>query len=145
MQSLTLTELFGAIYRKMIKRLSRYAEAEGLSWSESLVLWTIHKHRSLHVSKIANSIGLPPSTLTGMLDRLVAGGWIEREPDPNDRRAILVACTGKFEGVANATIRASFASLEQDFAGLPPQLVDRLVGDLATVLECLERGEESAR
>jgi DNA-binding MarR family transcriptional regulator len=33
---------------------------------------------------------LHPATITGILDRLERGGWIARERDPSDRRAILV-------------------------------------------------------
>jgi MarR family transcriptional regulator for hemolysin len=32
-------------------------------------------------------LDLQPITLTRLLDRLCAGGLIERRPDPNDRRA----------------------------------------------------------
>jgi DNA-binding MarR family transcriptional regulator len=38
-------------------------------------------------STLARRIGLHPATLTGILDRLERGNWIEREQDPDDRRA----------------------------------------------------------
>ena len=31
-----------------------------------------------------------PATITGILDRLERGGWVARERDPSDRRAVLV-------------------------------------------------------
>jgi DNA-binding MarR family transcriptional regulator len=39
---------------------------------------------------LAASLGLHPATLTGVLDRLEHGGWVARERDPDDRRAVLV-------------------------------------------------------
>ncbi|MEA2159536.1 MAG: hypothetical protein QOD66_1916, partial [Solirubrobacteraceae bacterium] len=33
---------------------------------------------------------LHPATLTGVLDRLERGGWVARERDPSDRRAVVV-------------------------------------------------------
>lgn len=41
-------------------------------------------------SALAQRMGLHPATTTGILDRLEAGGWITRQRDPNDRRAVLV-------------------------------------------------------
>jgi DNA-binding MarR family transcriptional regulator len=41
-------------------------------------------------SALARRAGLHPATLTGILDRLERGGWIARERDPSDRRAVLV-------------------------------------------------------
>ena len=41
-------------------------------------------------SALARRAGLHPATMTGILDRLERGGWIVRERDPADRRAVLL-------------------------------------------------------
>jgi DNA-binding MarR family transcriptional regulator len=41
-------------------------------------------------SALAKRAGLHPATITGVLDRLERGGWVAREPNPDDRRAVLV-------------------------------------------------------
>jgi DNA-binding MarR family transcriptional regulator len=41
-------------------------------------------------SALARRAGLHPATMTGILDRLERGGWVARERDPSDRRAVLV-------------------------------------------------------
>jgi DNA-binding MarR family transcriptional regulator len=41
-------------------------------------------------SALARRAGLHPATVTGILDRLERGGWIARERDPSDRRAVVV-------------------------------------------------------
>ena len=41
-------------------------------------------------SALARLAGLHPATITGILDRLERGGWVARERDPSDRRAVLV-------------------------------------------------------
>jgi DNA-binding MarR family transcriptional regulator len=38
----------------------------------------------------ARRAGLHPATMTGILDRLERGGWVARERDPDDRRAVVV-------------------------------------------------------
>ena len=39
---------------------------------------------------LARRAGLHPATMTGVLDRLERGGWVARERDPADRRAVRV-------------------------------------------------------
>jgi len=45
----------------------------------------------LSPSELARHAGLHPATMTGILDRLERGGWVARERDPTDRRAVLVS------------------------------------------------------
>ena len=44
----------------------------------------------LSPSALARRAGLHPATMTGVLDRLERGGWIARERDASDRRAVVV-------------------------------------------------------
>src|SRR5438046_3864771 len=50
----------------------------------------ITRHGPLSASALAQRAALHPATITGILDRLERGGWVARERDPSDRRAVLV-------------------------------------------------------
>src|SRR6266536_995151 len=50
----------------------------------------IDRHGPLSPSALARRAGLHPATMTGILDRLERGGWVARERDPSDRRAVVV-------------------------------------------------------
>src|ERR1700749_3335024 len=50
----------------------------------------ISRSGPLSPSALGRRAGLPPATLTGILDRLERGGWIERGRDPSDRRGVVV-------------------------------------------------------
>jgi DNA-binding MarR family transcriptional regulator len=50
----------------------------------------IARHGPLSPSALARRAGLHPATITGVLDRLERGGWVARERDPADRRAVTV-------------------------------------------------------
>jgi DNA-binding MarR family transcriptional regulator len=50
----------------------------------------IDRRGPLSPSALARDAGLHPATITGILDRLERGGWVVRERDPSDRRAVLV-------------------------------------------------------
>ncbi len=48
------------------------------------------RYGPLSPSALARRAGLHPATITGILDRLERGGWVARERDPSDRRAVTV-------------------------------------------------------
>ena len=47
-------------------------------------------HGPLSPSALAKLAGVRPATMTGILDRLERGGWIARDRDTADRRAVLL-------------------------------------------------------
>ena len=54
----------------------------------------IDAYGPLSPSALARRARLHPATMTGILDRLERGGWIARERDPSDRRAVVVRTLG---------------------------------------------------
>ena len=51
----------------------------------------ISRYGPLSPSDLARRSGQHPATMTGILDRLERGGWIERGRDPSDRRGVLIS------------------------------------------------------
>jgi DNA-binding MarR family transcriptional regulator len=141
MNEIDLVELLWNINRKIVRRLAPLAQEKGLSITEMVVLWKTHHAGEHRVLALADELGVPPSTLTGMLDRLVDGGWLERDRDPDDRRAVVMKGTVKLGELVRTLRQASSRSLERAFHGLPLNTRERLGCDLAAVLECLEKEE----
>lgn len=50
----------------------------------------INRYGPLSPSTLARRTGLHAATVTGILDRLERSGWVARERDPADRRAVVV-------------------------------------------------------
>jgi DNA-binding MarR family transcriptional regulator len=50
----------------------------------------IARYGPLSPSALARRAGLHPATITGILDRLEHGGWVDRGRDPADRRGVVV-------------------------------------------------------
>jgi DNA-binding MarR family transcriptional regulator len=144
MNEITVIELLGDFYRRMIKALSPLAQSEGLSMTEMLVVWKVHHGESRRVKELVADVGLPPSTLTGVLDRLTAGGWPAREADPEDRRAVVMRRTEKLDALLLKLKRERTRLLEAAFKKLPRDLVERLGQDLSAVLQCLRTEEDDS-
>jgi DNA-binding MarR family transcriptional regulator len=61
--------------------------------------------------QLAEAIRVNPRNITGLVDALVEGGFVTREPHPTDRRSILVTLTAHRETVMEST--------ERDYQALP--------------------------
>jgi DNA-binding MarR family transcriptional regulator len=62
-------------------------EAElGITGPQRLVLRVVGQFPGLSAGEVAHIVRLHPSTITGILQRLVARGFLQRERDPGDSR-----------------------------------------------------------
>ena len=142
MKELQILELLGDIYRRVLRTVAPLAEAEGLSMTDMLVVWKMRSRECRRVKELVNEIGLPPSTLTGILDRLTEAGWLSRETDPDDRRAVLMRRTDKLDRFTHLLLKERTKILGAAFGKLPRELLERLNADLAAVHDLLQAEEK---
>lgn len=60
-------------------------------------------------TELARYTGMTPGSATAMLDRLVKAGFVERRPNPNDRRGVLI----EINKASNARIFSLFAGAQR--------------------------------
>jgi len=77
----------------------------------------IARHGPLTPSALARRAGLHPATMTGILDRLERGGWVTRERDPSDRRAVVVRALRDRNGELLRLYSGMNASMDEICAG----------------------------
>src|SRR5262249_15595273 len=70
-----------------LHRLSRKMERElGITGPQRLVLRVVGRFPDVSASELADLVRLHPSTITGILQRLVSRGLLVRDRDPHDTR-----------------------------------------------------------
>lgn len=69
-------------------RISGHLDLKG---SDLECLDLVDRFGPISPSALARRTGMHPATMTGVVDRLVRGGWITRERDPSDRRGVVLA------------------------------------------------------
>lgn len=74
--------------------------------------------------------GLEKTTLTGVARRLERDGWIERRPDPRDRRRQLLALTGPGRAVLDRTAPLAARAQAEFLAPVPARDHERLTRHL---------------
>ncbi len=128
---------------KANRQLGEYMEADsrerGVEPGEGHLLSYVTLYGPCPISRLSKVFGHKPSTLTSVLDRLEERGMLERTPNPDDRRSLLVATTPPGARVATE-LRAQLEEMEEsiyerisarDFAGF--QAVMRAIADLTQV------------
>ena len=91
--------------------LDKFRKDYGVTQPEAYVLAVLHVRGETSIRNLHKTLGHKPSTLTSILDRLVARGFITRETSQTDRRSFNVELT--LAGtVPAAAIRAALHSLE---------------------------------
>jgi len=73
--------------------LMKLAEEYDLSLPQLYTLAFMEPENPLQMNEIAAILQCDPSNVTGIIDRMFAGKYIDRQEKPNDRRARLVALT----------------------------------------------------
>jgi len=73
-------------------------------------------------------------TMTNRIDRLTGRGLVERMPDPDDRRGVLVQLTPEGKEAVDGAFEALLAAERELLAGLPARDRDRLAGLLRPLL-----------
>jgi len=69
---------------------SQAAEKAGLSLTDSQMIHTLQLYGPSTPTRLAAATGLSSGGVTVALDRLEKGGYIRREPNPDDRRSLLI-------------------------------------------------------
>ena len=73
------------------KRLLPY----GLTPIQHLILEALWLEDGISQKDIGTRLVLDRATLSGVLDRMAAGGWITKEQDPDDKRTLRICLTAK--------------------------------------------------
>jgi DNA-binding MarR family transcriptional regulator len=87
---------FLTAHARITRAISRDLADAGLpdlGWYD--LLWAIYRRpeRRLRVNELAREVVLSPTAMSRFVDRVEAEGYVRREPDPSDRRALQVAIT----------------------------------------------------
>ncbi len=65
----------------------------GLTPVQQLVLAALGEEDGISSSDLGKKVSMDPATLSGMLDRMVEGGWITKESDLDDKRFLRICLT----------------------------------------------------
>lgn len=93
------------------------------------------------VGELGRYVRVGKSTMTGVLARLVGNGLVVREPNPDDRRAALIAPTDRGREIAQTLVTRVRAEVLLLLEPIPPSARRELAGLLQAVLDAADQAD----
>ena len=115
------------------KRFDQKARALGLSRAQCHVLFRLNIDEGENQARIAELLEMEPISLARLVDRMEEAGWVERRPDPNDRRARLLYLTSKAKPVFERMVTVGMDTRAEAQAGMSAAERDKLIDLLLRV------------
>ncbi len=125
-----LVATLSRVNAQLLRILSPRIAESGLSVTELIILWKVNRKGPCKITEIISDSGIPGSTLTSLLDRLEARGYVSRTPDPADRRCIRIEGTPALQRLVSESVTRADGDLEKALADFPPESIDNLLTDL---------------
>ena len=138
--TLDFMRLLWRIEHGLQSRSKHMASAIGITGPQRLVLRIVDQFPGLSACELAHIIRLHPSTIIGVVQRLVEKGLLAREGHPADRRRVQLRVRPKakpFTRVSRTTTIES--AIAGALAGVPPGHVSHTRTVLAAIASALER------
>lgn len=146
--------LISDVARLLRHRFDQRAQSLGLTRTQWRALGNIGRQEGINQAALAELLEVEPITLARLIDRLEAGGFVERRNDPADRRTWRLYLTPKAHPVLLRMREIGTKTLAEAFAGLSRPEVDALHDTLerikanlsaSTSLRLPERAPSSGR
>ena len=113
--------------RLLSKRFDQRSKCLGLTRAQCQVLAYLVYHEGINQAGLAELLEVEPISLARLLDRMAQAGWIERRPDPQDRRAWQLFITEKAKPLFTEMIAIGREVRAEALAGFTPEESDRIM------------------
>ena len=125
-----------------LQRRSKRMEVElGVTGMQRIVIRLIGRYPEIAAGRLAELVHVHPSTLTGVLRRLVDRGFAARERDPQDARRTKFSLLPPGQAIDATQAGTVEAAVRRALARLPPESIDAARTVLAAVAEELARSD----
>jgi MarR family transcriptional regulator, transcriptional regulator for hemolysin len=109
------------------RRFDRNGRRLGLTRAQCRTLGYLARNEGINQAGLADLLEIRPMTLVRQIDRMQEAGWIERRPDPTDRRARRLYLTDKARPVLGRIWDVSSETQDQVLASLTPDEAEQLI------------------
>ncbi|HUJ61975.1 MAG TPA: MarR family transcriptional regulator [Kofleriaceae bacterium] len=107
----------------------------GITATQLNVLKLLHTIGDLSLSQLSKQMVATNSTVTGIVDRMVAAGLVTREQSSEDRRVWRIKITADGRAIARKVDVAPWELLQRALATLPADELDQLVTTLLKIVD----------
>lgn len=112
-----------------------------LLWRESGMDETLGKLGSpggMKISELGRCLGLEPSTMTGLVDRMERDGLVYRDDDPDDRRSLRVFLSSRGVKIQKDALSAANAAIGDVLSAIEESALEACAQTLQEILKTME-------
>lgn len=137
----TLGYLVTDVARLMAAGFDARARSLGVTRAQWSLIAALVRAEGASQAQLAELLQVTPISVGRLVDRMCRAGWVERRPEPGDRRAWGVFLTAKAHAIRPALRRLSRLTEAEALAALPATQRRKLLEGLATVRSTLAAGQ----
>lgn len=135
---------FSGLFRTLLKNMTQEWNKKmthNLSYTQFKVMFMLQNENAekRKVSELAESIGLTPGAITGVVDKLLAEGYVNRERALDDRRVVYVELTAKGKELIAEVLETQGEMISQFFNVLPEEDIQHLRRIFTQMLANIEK------
>jgi DNA-binding MarR family transcriptional regulator len=134
-----IRQVAGRIFERMLNKYSIEINS-----AQGRIMFALWQQDNISINELAQKTQLKKSTLTSMLDRLEAMGYIKRQRSKKDRRIILIKRTNKDKNLEQKYIDLSQEHATIFYKGFSESQIDSFEMDLKRVLNNLTEFERNS-
>ncbi|HEX5453124.1 MAG TPA: MarR family transcriptional regulator [Stellaceae bacterium] len=125
--------LVNDVARLFGRRFSHNGKRLGLTRAQCRTLGYLARNEGINQAGLADVLEIRPMTLVRQIDRMEEAGWIERRPDPSDRRARRLFLTAKARPILGRIWKVATETRNEALARLSPEETELLIDLLRRV------------
>ena len=116
-----------ALFRIIAKKMGSDAEQVNadkamnrITINQARIFWYIFEsaNQEIRIKSLAHDLNVSSAAVSQVVDRLVSAGLLHREPDPTDRRAVILSIAAKGHALLEEIDRRSCSLQEDIFNGI---------------------------
>lgn len=138
----TLGFIISDVSRLIRRNFNRRVQHLGLTQAQWQVLAHLARNEGMRQIQLADALDMQPISVARIIDRMEAAGWVERRPDPADRRAFNLYVTAKANPILEQMWELGAITRAQSLAGIPEQHQELLMTALLQMRENLIQDQE---
>jgi len=137
---LTLGFLLFEVLRLLRRNFGRRVQLTQVQWR---ALAFLSRNEGINQARLADLLEVRPITLARLIDRMEDAGWVERQRDPGDRRAVRLYLTKQAGPLMETMKTLNGETLKQALTGLSKTSRSQLIETLNIIKNNLLAAEST--
>lgn len=132
---------FSRVHQRILQRATNLLDAQAIqsltpARANALIV-LFNARRPIKASELSAELAISEVTVSRFIRKMQDDGWVQRTPDPDDRRAMLIAPTKQARDLFPRLVKVSNQVLDDIFGDFSKEGLKRLASQLSEIQDNL--------